>query len=694
MPDQLQLRGGTTVQHAAFTGASKEVTVDTTKKTVVVHDGSTVGGSPVMREDASNSALILGSAASPSLKFTGDANTGLYSPGADQVAVATGGTERLRIDASGQIEAVSLGTAAAPTYSFTTDPNTGIYSPGADQVAISTNGTGRLFVDSAGRLSLGTSTLPAIEPHSNVSAGASLPTFRSLHANQQYGIVFCNDSDTTAGYGSALFLARTRSSTLGGFTIVQNGDTLGTISFAGADGSDIRTKAATIFGAVDGTPNADDMPGRLVFSTTPSGAASPVERMRLDSSGRLGLGTSSPGATLDLGSGTLRIRNAPGDSNGLQIYQDTSDVSRIYNFYPGPIAFGTNNTERVRITSGGLVGIGTTSPAGTLSVNNASANSVIEVTRGAAGAGYGYTIVGADGATTPALRFQTISNGVWGSEVARFDSSGRLLVGTSTALGTNNSVTIKGTASSNPSIFFGRNENASGITAGDALGFLEFGSGDGGIGAQIKGEADGTWSSTADCPSRLMFSTTADGAPSPTEQMRITSDGRVLFGTTGTPSASVTGAAFTPQTNGRMSLFSSTSSTASQKHVLFFNPNGEVGSISTNASATAYTTSSDYRLKENIIPLTGASERVLQLKPSRFNFIADPDIQVDGFIAHEAQAVVPECVTGIKDEVDEDGNPVYQGIDQAKLVPLLTAALQEALQKIEDLEARLTEAGI
>jgi hypothetical protein len=143
-----------------------------------------------------------------------------------------------------------------------------------------------------------------------------------------------------------------------------------------------------------------------------------------------------------------------------------------------------------------------------------------------------------------------------------------------------------------------------------------------------------------------------------------------------------------------MSLFSSTSSTATQKHALFFNPNGEVGSISTNASATAYTTSSDYRLKENIIPLTGASERVLQLKPSRFNFIADPDIQVDGFIAHEAQAVVPECVIGAKDEVDEDGNPVYQGIDQSKLVPLLTAALQEALAEIESLKARLTAAGI
>jgi hypothetical protein len=78
------------------------------------------------------------------------------------------------------------------------------------------------------------------------------------------------------------------------------------------------------------------------------------------------------------------------------------------------------------------------------------------------------------------------------------------------------------------------------------------------------------------------------------------------------------------------------------------------------------------------------------LQVHRFNFLADPDTTVDGFIAHEAQAVVPECVTGTKDEVDDNGNPVYQGIDQSKLVPLLTAALQEALAKIETLEARIT----
>jgi hypothetical protein len=88
--------------------------------------------------------------------------------------------------------------------------------------------------------------------------------------------------------------------------------------------------------------------------------------------------------------------------------------------------------------------------------------------------------------------------------------------------------------------------------------------------------------------------------------------------------------------------------------------------------------------------LSGAIDRVNDLQVRRFNFIADPAKTVDGFIAHEAQAVVPECVTGEKDAVDDNGNPVYQGIDQSKLVPLLTAALQEAIAKIETLETRLT----
>jgi len=111
-----------------------------------------------------------------------------------------------------------------------------------------------------------------------------------------------------------------------------------------------------------------------------------------------------------------------------------------------------------------------------------------------------------------------------------------------------------------------------------------------------------------------------------------------------------------------------------------------VGSITTTGSSTSYNTSSDHRLKEAVVDMTGAITRVKALAPKRFNFIADDSVTVDGFMAHEAQAVVPEAVTGTHNEVDADGNPVYQGIDQAKLVPLLTGALQEAIAKIETLE--------
>ena len=163
-----------------------------------------------------------------------------------------------------------------------------------------------------------------------------------------------------------------------------------------------------------------------------------------------------------------------------------------------------------------------------------------------------------------------------------------------------------------------------------------------------------------------------------------------------------------------------TSSTGTAfSHALFLNPNGNVGSITTNGSATTFATSSDYRLKENVTTSWDATSRLKQLKPSRFNFIADKDTIVDGFLAHEVQSVVPEAITGEKDATqdlgtitDEEGNivkelvlesskkegetwtktkteNVYQGIDQAKLVPLLTKALQEQQATIEALTARI-----
>ena len=121
-----------------------------------------------------------------------------------------------------------------------------------------------------------------------------------------------------------------------------------------------------------------------------------------------------------------------------------------------------------------------------------------------------------------------------------------------------------------------------------------------------------------------------------------------------------------------------------------------VGSIQTDGSNTSYNTSSDYRLKENIVDLTGAIDRVKTLKPKRFNFKDNPSKTQDGFLAHEI-ITVPEAVNGTKDATetytDDDGNEqtriLPQQLDQSKLVPLLTSALQEAITKIETLETRV-----
>ena len=122
-----------------------------------------------------------------------------------------------------------------------------------------------------------------------------------------------------------------------------------------------------------------------------------------------------------------------------------------------------------------------------------------------------------------------------------------------------------------------------------------------------------------------------------------------------------------------------------------------VGEILCSNSATNYGTSSDHRLKENVEDMTGAIARVKQLAPKRFSWKVDDldNPNFDGFLAHEAQVVVPQAASGTKDEVDGEGNPVMQSIDHSMLVPLLTGALKEAIAKIETLETNVAklEAG-
>lgn len=129
-----------------------------------------------------------------------------------------------------------------------------------------------------------------------------------------------------------------------------------------------------------------------------------------------------------------------------------------------------------------------------------------------------------------------------------------------------------------------------------------------------------------------------------------------------------------------------TTSTAIGTPLLFHNMSGgAVGSVSTDATSTNYATTSDYRLKENVTKITNALSRVKTLKPSQYNFKTTPQKTDEGFIAHEAGEVAPYTVTGIKDAIDEKGQPVYQQMDYGKLTPLLTAAIQELNAKVDAL---------
>ena len=187
----------------------------------------------------------------------------------------------------------------------------------------------------------------------------------------------------------------------------------------------------------------------------------------------------------------------------------------------------------------------------------------------------------------------------------------------------------------------------------------------------------------------ITFRTKANAVDgSQTERMRIKSDGDLYWHQQ--PSSSASGISFSNTTHPSITV-SGGSDTQFRHRMVFINGNGTVGLITTSGSATAYNTASDYRLKENVDYDFNALDRVAQLKPARFNFIADADTTVDGFLAHEVQDIVPEAITGEKDAVDDEGNPDYQGIDQSKLVPLLTKAIQEQQDQIDKLSKEIVK---
>lgn len=404
--------------------------------------------------------------------------------------------------------------------------------------------------------------------------------------------------------------------------------------------------------------------------------------------GNCGIGTSSPDAPLEVvrsstGEVELARFRIEGQTNNpmLRFHSDESQkvltIGTSGSVSGTQLAFDTQSGEAARFDASGRMGIGSTSPDEPLDVRGGAYNAnqdfgiQLGVTTGQWKSGFK---IKSDSGGIPRIAIEVPANATGGTtEVLS------LLGGTSTGL--------LGIGTSSPGSLL-HVSNGNDAASGEFIGLT--------IG--------GTNVNNARTASLIKDTTTYDliyknnnfssalgnhiFKNGNSEHMRIDSSGTLLVGRTANTD---TGALCVDQdvSGGNVGISTITANTGSRFHLLFRNGNGQVGSIATNGSATSFNTSSDYRLKENVVDLDGAIDRVKQLAPRRFNFIADADTTVDGFLAHEAQTVVPEAVTGTHNEVDGDGNAVMQGIDQSKLVPLLTAALKEAIAKIETLETKV-----
>lgn len=513
-----------------------------------------------------------------------------------------------------QVSNLTAGTESAPALVFDSDLNSGIYHPAADQIAISTAGVERLRVSVNG----------------NVGIGSNNP--------QEYDTTANDLVIGEAGAGDR------------GLTIASGTGSRGTLMFA------------------DGVSGLGEFAGYLQYNHSGNYlaiATNNSEAMRITSTGSVGVGTSSPNAPLEVqtASGERILFDSAGASqqpriqllrdsgadysiqNSLGIYEVLKNTDDIYRYASDIHQFHTAGSgQRMCIDSSGQVGIGTSSPIAQLN------------TLGINSGGQGGTMCiqnTGSGADTNVALFLTPNNG-GGNDLQRS--------------------------------------------------------------AIIKSRQD-----TAGNFANLEFYTSASATP--TERMRITSSGHVLIHqtssstpgfnntTTGTSFEKVEGTALFISRENQATLFCNRNGDGNLMR--FFRSGSQVGRVDVSSTNATFVTTSDYRLKENVTSLSDGIDRLKLLTPRRFNFIAAPGETIDGFIAHELSDAVPEAVFGEKDAMeeqevevtpavlDDEGNVTTeavtekksvispQGIDQGKLMPLLTAALQEAVAKIETLETKV-----
>ncbi len=661
-----------------------------------------------------------GSASTPALSFRDDLNTGVYSSAADTFNVATAGVERMELGATtifnedgadvdfriegdtdanlfhvdagndrigiststpdslfhvfaGSAGSISAAASAVITLEKNGDTALQFLSPSSNIQEIrfgdeSDNGSGyiqyshasnflsfglnggseKMRIDSSGRLLIGHTTSTPMDNDANN------PIFAVEGAGNGARIAV-RSTDATAGNGAFIYLTRTRGTSAGSKTTVQSGDSLGGLIFMGADGTD-DTRAAIIQAQCDGTPGDNDMPGRLVFMTTPDGGINSSERMRIDSSGRVIIGY-----TEDLSGGDtsalLQVTHSGGGT--FRLVRDDTSITSDDNL--GRIHFsgrdGGANVNCAEII-GKAIGTHTTTSRPTAIIFNTTASS----------------------SATPTERF-------------RIDSSGNLGIG---ATSPTKKLEIQSTTSddgillkSSTGNYFTIAGDANRTTDGQSLIRYE-GKWNGTIIGRISMLAGPDTTNKDD--GKIAFATASGGSLS--QRFLIDHSGNKILDDT-----------FDTSGSGRKSYFTSNGQqyhgrNAHETYIVFQDTsNSQIGGITRGSgSSVAYNTSSDYRLKENVVDLTDAITRLKTLSPKRFNFKSEPSITMDGFLAHEVTAV-PEAIEGEKDGVITQamldagtlqgsvGDPIYQGIDQSKLVPLLVAAVQELITKVETLEA-------
>jgi hypothetical protein len=471
------------------------------------------------------------------------------------------GSPNKSVTVSGITRALADGDATAPALAFAADKNTGIYRVGTDSLAVATNGTGRLFVDASGNVGLGvlnpTSTANGLDIS---SGGLSL-------------VVGANNTQTTRTN------ATTKTSRIASFHYTNTEEP---VAIAVADST--ATSNVIYFGGSTSLCNAAT---ELIFYTAANNTtATGSERLRITSAGLVGIGTSSPDERLHVkATGTQRVDLAKFELAGQRSLlvqgqwgaMDIGTSNGILQYTSGNLGFRTSasGNANMLLDISGRVGIGTTSPqallhlAGSSSqllVGSGSTDSVSSLTINASAAtnfGIGLNSTANTGGNFYATRYLqegTHLGGIWyststselirhsglngiafhtgsasaGSERARLDSSGRLLVGTSTAFSAGGDAQygrfhmVGNTASSvgHAILALGRGEVATTITTDEVLGYITFSDSTGNTFASIHSSAD-AYAGAGDYPGRLTFSTTSDSASSPTERLRITSTGQV-----------------------------------------------------------------------------------------------------------------------------------------------------------------------